>query len=62
MTSRTFKIIDLALLAFFGAFGDFGAFLAPFLGFWRFLGIFGITADFCYTFKVMSHILCKKII
>ena len=60
MTSRTYKIIILELLAFFGVFGDFGAFLAPFLGFWRFLGIFGATGDFCSTFKVLSHMLCKK--
>ena len=61
MTSRSYKIIILALLAFFGAFGDFVAFLAPFLGFWRFLGIFGSTGDFFSTFKVLSHIRHKKV-
>ena len=49
MTSRTYKIIDLALLALFGAFGDFGAFLALL----EFLAILAPLAKFC-------HFLCEK--
>ena len=47
MTSRTYKIIDLPLLALFGAFGDFGAFLALF---WR----FGANCDFGATLAILA--------
>ena len=55
MTSRTYKIIDLALLALFGAFGDFGAFLAPF---WRFGAncVFGATLAILAPLSKFCHI------
>jgi hypothetical protein len=48
MTSRTYKIIDLTLLALFCAFGDFGAFLALFWRFGATLAILAPLSKFCH--------------
>ena len=61
MTSRTYKIIDLALWALFGVLGAFWPFLALLATlalFWRFWRHFG---NFGATFKVLSHMICKKV-
>ena len=59
MTSRTYKIIDLAILALFGVFCKFGGFGAT-LALFGIFGAFGATLAILAPLSKFCHILGAK--